>query len=204
MPQFIPSANAIKAQFQYLIEGQKIQNSVQFRFEGVLYQESMGPLMDELKPWYLGDLADQMGSNVQLTGIKLTAMGDADGKILEWSPATAEYGHDEGPSGPNNVCLCIRLGTGSRGKSAHGRVYVPGCNQANISGSYFSTLYRDNCVAAWAKLVDPAHIFAHRLIVASYYHDGQPRTTAQQYYVTDFSADTVVDSQRRRLPGRGE
>lgn len=201
---FIEVPNVIEAALQFECEGSQLRNIINFRFPGVGLEASMDGLLAELAGWYEDTLTLQSGTNLQFTGIKLTALATADGRVLEWAPATTVYGAAGGPGAPANVTLALKLGTGYRGRSAMGRVFLNGVPQDVVSGSYVSSTFRDDVVECWTQLLDDGVIFAHKLCVVSRFHEGAPRTQGITHDVTVITANTVVDSQRRRLPGRGK
>jgi hypothetical protein len=72
------------------------------------------------------------------------------------------------------------------------------------SGSVINGAYVADTVAAAKALLTPEVIFAHNLCVLSRWLNKALRSEGVPYNVVDMTADNVVDSQRRRLPGRGQ
>ena len=120
------------------------------------------------------------------------------------TPSDGAYG---GPPLPMNVCLAIKRFTNMLGRSGRGRVYFPIWNEnmlagasavgAAVSGTIITQL--EAFQAAIESALTPAV-----LVVISTETLGSPRPVGITNPITGWAAtDQVVDSQRRRLPGRG-
>jgi hypothetical protein len=104
---------------------------------------------------------------------------------------------------PNNVSLVTTFQTDLRGRSYRGRAYLPGISTANID----SPTEADPTFAATATTVYqyiPTSIpagWTH--VVISNQNGGVVRTSAARTPVTGYRTEVRLDSQRRRLEGRG-
>ena|ERR1700690_1767373 len=127
-------------------------------------------------------------------------------------PYIGEEAHDGCPS---NVTLAIRLDTEFLGRSNHGRFYFVGIN----SGLYDidnpnvvkpgSLVDFDGANAAFQTAMEAVTLTSPAatgsLVVASFFHGAALKTPATWNIVTGITLkDNVFDSQRRRLPGRGQ
>jgi hypothetical protein len=121
------------------------------------------------------------------------------------SPVTGT--HSGSVNLPQNVAYAIRLATGLTGRSYRGRVYVGGLNGDQASGTtvgVINTAARDAILTAYNTLMTSLASGGHTLCVVSYrtgkaWRAAGVATTVQ----TITAADLNLDSQRRRLPGRG-
>jgi len=125
-------------------------------------------------------------------------------------PASRPGGAGTGGAMPGGSTFCLQWQTGHAGRSQRGRLYVPGLstndlqaapNQnlmiASVANAMVTSL--NTLIAALAGLGTPI-----TLVVVSYRTGGAWRTTAQATPITNAAyADLAVDSQRRRLAGRG-
>jgi hypothetical protein len=200
---FQPVPNVIQVALGFSLEGSQSKNIINFRFPGLNPEDSMPGLSTELVTWYSDTLQPTISSNVLMSGFDLTYLGIETGRVMHWAPGTALYGGGLAVSSPANVTLAVRFGCGVRGRSGHGRIYQVGIPGVQTSGSYVASAFVSAIVAAWSALLNPAVIFAHKLSVVSRWHKGVVRNPAVSYDVTDITANNVIDSQRRRLPGRG-
>jgi hypothetical protein len=115
-----------------------------------------------------------------------------------------------GTSLPGNVTFCVTLQTGLAGRSFRGRIYAPGISSAVLQSApnydLISAAQANAYVASINALIAqiPAFNSAWHLVVTSYYHAGAWRATAVNTRVINAAyADLALDSQRRRLVGRG-
>jgi hypothetical protein len=116
---------------------------------------------------------------------------------------------------PGNVTLAIKEGTGLAGRANRGRSYWVGLTEAMVSENEVTPVVVTNIVGNMNELSARINALGHTLVVVSR-HQGTtcdvtrckkiptPRplggiTTP----ITGYAADPVIDSQRRRLPGRG-
>lgn len=113
-----------------------------------------------------------------------------------------------------NVSLAVKLGTGLGGRNFHGRFYFVGINAGLYdagtpsqlkAGSVGDFTTANNLFVATAnQLISGPPTEARNLSVASFVLGGVARAAAVLTPVIAASlVDTIFDSQRRRLPGRG-
>lgn len=107
----------------------------------------------------------------------------------------------------NNDAAVVTFDTGQSGKSSHGRNYVPGIPNAAITVNTLDPDFMAGVIAAYETLLpggdnDPAPYFWSVVsrqsggIVAA---EGLAVPVMNVYFTDD-----IIDSQRRRLPGRGK
>ena len=143
---------------------------------------------------------------VTLTKVVARSMTSATGAI-----ATVFDGATQGSvateQAPNNVAPCISFGSGLGGRSTHGRNYIVGTPNAAIDVNTLSPTFIGAFTDAYSQLlpggtVDPAPFIWS---IVSYSENGVVRGTPFSWPVRSVGfTDNVVDSQRRRLPGRGK
>jgi len=106
---------------------------------------------------------------------------------------------------PSNVTFCVSLRTGLTGRSARGRFYAvcPATGDLDTSDTMTSG-YASDIVAFLDAVKTLALSAGWTLVVISRQNAGVRLTTAVARAVTTVEAtDLAVDSQRRRLLGRG-
>lgn len=109
---------------------------------------------------------------------------------------------------PNNVALCVTLSTGFAGRAARGRMYLGGIPGQRVVINEITTAYAELVNDAFqAGLISR---YANTgttdmdVVIYSQFEDNQLRDQARLTVVTEAAVrDRTVDSQRRRLPGRG-
>lgn len=157
---------------------------------GEWWRDTMVPLLDD-RYFYL-----------QVKGVDLTT--------AEGFQTTVGYSVQGGVSGggaPNNVAFCISFKSGLAGRAGNGRNFLPGIPLQYLSGNLMNEEPLANLLAVYYPLlaggegVLPAD---WKWVNLSRRVAGAPRPVGIGIGVSAVVAtDNIVDSQRRRLPGRG-
>lgn len=146
-----------------------------------------------------------------ITRVRIKAL-DSDSAPMEDYPISPVVAGTMGCGGqylPGSACLAFKLATGLSGRSYRGRVYVPvTCTDLTPSpgNNDVSTTWSNSVIANISNLltVIPAWDASAHLAIASFRHANAWRTTAVVTPVISVViVDSHLDSQRRRLSGRG-
>jgi hypothetical protein len=152
------------------------------------------------------NLAPLLSSQMVFTEIRARVMAPdlAPQFIL---PVNIQGGNQTQPL-PNNVAACMTLSTGLAGRGGRGRMYVGGITRDAVQNSSFFPNFANTLNAAFqsgllVRFSETGNT-SMRLVIYSQFQNNQPRPQALLTDVTAISMrDNTVDSQRRRLPGRG-
>lgn len=162
-------------------------------------------LLDAICEWYAGSIASYASDTWSFVLGKARLLTSAAGFVL----ANALHGAGGGVGGgvaPNNVSFAVSFRTAVGGRGGRGRNYVPGIPNQALSGNIITSDFITNYINAYSALLpagatvpDPwAWVIVHR------FENGVPLAAGLPIVVEAVVAtDNVVDSQRRRLPGRG-
>jgi len=186
------------------LNGQNVVNTFYATKEGGYDQADIDALASHVDDWvgalwlphmptqyhYLTSVVRGLTSAIDLTGEDNTNSGDGGGGTM---------------TGANNMSLAVKRRSGFTGRGARGRVFLPGVPDSgkdddnhvttDFSGSMETVL---NGFRAAIADVDWVEVIVHR--VAS----GVPLAEAVIFTVVEYVVvDLVIDSMRRRLPGRG-
>lgn len=202
---FVPVPNTIMLESIYEWNGQTVENTSYFEFaEGAPTLVQVSDFLDQVSTLIQEELLPLLNETialVRLVGTLLTAI-DSFSYTLNISPPVA--GSSAGESMPNNVTYCISFLTAARGRSFRGRNYVPGLGNGQVDGNNIVSTTRTGLLAFYTALSALAIDNSFEMVVVSRMADGVARTTGVTTGITGFTTfDTTVDSQRRRLPGRG-
>jgi hypothetical protein len=160
-------------------------------------------ILDVVENWATTLLMPNTSEDLELTTITGRDLTTITGGLVERPLGTPVVGGQPSPALPNNVALCVTLLTALAGRSYRGRSYMPGLAEGFVTLSEISSataaVYADNYVT----LVDDLSTEGYELVVTSFQAGGVPRVTAVSTPVVAIGVNTTVDSQRRRLPGRG-
>src|SRR5581483_6863883 len=104
-----------------------------------------------------------------------------------------------------NACICIKLGTGVSGRSQRGRMYVGNLNNGQLSDAgHLATSELANMVGSINGLISALATAGYTMVVTSYRTGGAYRAAGHNTpVISAVGVDNSLDSQRRRLPGRG-
>lgn len=105
---------------------------------------------------------------------------------------------------PLNVARVVSLRTAKRGRSYRGRVYLSGTPDTVIETmNTIDATHAANLVSGFNALATLLDGHGFDVVVASKQHNGVETNPAEVNEVIAFAVDVLVDSQRRRLTGRG-
>lgn len=201
---FIPIPHCSMLVLKYSYEGQICVNTLYY-FDAtdqaqLHYTDFTVPVMSAWE----STIQQAQTNQISMIGLKWTDMSTETGPTLEESDTPIPVGADTSPGLPGNCASVVTFRTPYRGRSARGRIYIPGVPQTAhsnglLTGTYLAKLadFGDS----WNVLQGQTVALYH--VVASRYHDGVARAEGKTYLVDTYTVNPTVCSQRKRLPGRG-
>ena len=202
---FVEITHVVLAELRYLWDGQKCENTLYFELDTPPDVTNMQALGDALADWWATQLKPQTSSAVTLNLIHLTDLTSDTGPAIDVTTGLPQSGSVASTAAPNNVSLAVKFSTALRGRSFRGRNYILGIIPSVLTENVVSDAFAAAIVAAYENLLDPATLPSGATwVVASRFHNNAPRLIGVTAPITAVSVtDKVVDSMRRRLPGRG-
>lgn len=209
---FVPVENTAEVEVRMSCDGQKIENTLWFLHDGAIDATSLNALGSGILSWWVSGFAGHISNLVTLREIYSVDMTTATGLTNTQSGGGAT-GTLTGAASPLNSTLAISFRTGLRGRSFRGRNYLPAIDRDQMATqNTFNESDANGLISIYNDLVGPdALVTGWTWVVASRFSgvdvDGNPipRVAGVATPITAVViADLVVDSQRRRLPGRGE
>lgn len=203
---FIPAPNTAGVELRYSALGQIIENTFHVRSSSPFTLANLVTLRGVFDAWDSATWKLYRSPNVTLLGIRSRGLDAGDSPIDEYVLATPRAGTYGGTLLPLNVTVAIKLLSSSAGRSARGRIFFPGITTSALSGNQVLSGWADpakNAVVTLKSNIVAANS-AWAMCITSRRHDNAWRATAVNYDVTSVAlSDYNVDSQRRRLTGRG-
>lgn len=202
---FIPVADCVELVLQFIWAGQQVNSVFNFIRAGGIFISDMEALGTAVLNWWDTEMAPLLSNNLALTGAKVTDLSSATDPVVELPLVTPNPGDISAASVPNNVALVTSFLTLSRGRSYRGRVYTPGLSTGSILTP--TTVAAAQAMAlsvAYAELGATATTEGFTHAVVSRYTGGAPRAAGVATPVDSYRTEQYLDSQRRRLAGRGE
>lgn len=201
---FIPAPESVRARMIYNTLGGVAMNVLHFRKDGGWNTDSMNLLAAELKAWYHNDLRTVVNDQTALVLIEVTDISVEDGPQVSYTTALPEAGAVNNPALPSNVTLAIKFLTGNAGRSYRGRAYQIGLYETAVVGDSVGSTYLGDSIDAWNALLEGEfETEGLHLAIVSYCNNKAWRAEAAVTDVTSITADSTVDTQRRRLLGHG-
>lgn len=210
---FVPVPNTVQVNTVFEMDGQEVEMTSYFEKAGGVTLTNIEDLLDRINALLVTGLLPFLGNTIKLIRLVGNLLDAADSlqAILNIDPAVE--GGATGAAAPNNVALCMSLRTASRGRSFRGRNFIPGIPRDLITESSVNTGSVTAYTDFYAAYMDVGADLGFEMVVVSRYSgytvvDGKkvptPRVTGITTPVTAaYVVDRTVDSQRRRLPGRG-
>lgn len=205
---YIPVPDVAQAEIVALMAGQRTQWVCHYRRTALI-----GYDVAALSDLAAGIVTAINGSSVKglfpstwsLIEVRAIDLSSQFGPAISASAGLPIVGTRAGAQLPNNCALVITKRTAARGRSFRGRLYFGPLIEAdvidNTVGSTVVSSVIGNLGAVLLTVVGAVE--NHKLQVVSRYTGGNARVTGISTPVTGWTSDGVVDSQRRRLPGRG-
>lgn len=202
---FIPVPNTVQAELRFLQDAQRVENVLHFGNASGWTGGSMLTLANSLLAWWTAEYKPQQVNTVTLREIYITDLTTSTSATVSLPVTTGNTGGSANPAAPNNVTLCCTLRTAARGRTARGRFYFIGLQKGDITDNTVASARVAAIQGMLNALVAGTYGNPGVLAVASRYENKVPRTSGIYRIVTSaVCVDATVDSQRRRLPKRGQ
>lgn len=201
---FIPTPQGASVEFRYTVAGQQIENVIAVRSD----DSSPGFILPDIGlaalEWAEATYMPLLSQDVTLREVYVTDITSDSGGTYTATPLAPVVGGVTEPAVANNVAFCLCLRTDKRGRSYRGRWYAGGFTRLGVVDSQIPASFANALAAALADLKTAFTSVGCTWCVLSKRNNNAPRTAGVLTPVSIVTfTDLVVDSQRRRLPGRG-
>ena len=208
---FVPVDNTCLAEIRMTADGQQIENTLWFEFPTAITAEDLVSLATDLTTWWGDNIQPIVWGGVTLREIVCTDMSSETGAQGSFATETPTVGDLDEPPLPTGTSLAISFRTALRGRSFRGRNYAVGLVKSHTTGpNTFTDAIVTAYQTAYNNLIAVATGAGFTWVVVSRFSgvdaEGKPipRALGVTTPVTSVvMTDNIVDSQRRRLPGRG-
>lgn len=201
---YIPAMNTAKVELFFLSDGQIIENVFHVKGSEAFNPTGLTGVANVFQDWVESNYKICMSPAIALTSIKVTDLSSESGAVWEAVQDPPIAGTAQGGEIlPLNVSVVIKWITAQRGRSFRGRTYVPGLDSSVVTGNHIDQVLRTAVISAASVLWTAVRNLTYDLAVVSYCNGKAWRTNAVVTPIVSWAVDTTIDSQRRRLPGRG-
>lgn len=201
---FIPADDVLQVEFLITCNGQRVENVVHYYADAAWTITDMTAFGTPLVTWWVNNIRPLVHTGTSLRAIRMTDMRAAIAPVIEFNTGLPSVGSGAGASLPNSVSTVITKRTTLRGRSYRGRIYTYGMMETQMDGDAINPAVTTSYINAWnAALTFTVGAITWNMVVLSRYANNAPRANGEHTAVLNFTSDGIVDSQRRRLSGRG-
>ena len=201
---FVPAINVAAVGYVFQIDEQYvemeqevIQTDLSTTGLNAVAAVALGAFRDAILPFLSNDL--------KCMEVVVADVSTEFGPVVTLPFAAEDVGGIEFMALPNNCSLCVTKVTAARGRSAHGRFYIPGIpTNARRSPSHLSSTFMSDINGALVDFFAAFTAASFEPAIVSRVTSGADRVSGLVQVMTQYRIyDDTLDSQRRRLPGRG-
>lgn len=203
---FIAAPNIVQCELRGILDGQHVENRI---YVNCLHEPVIGDLNA-----IAGALSNSVSSNWvplmptswRLNEFFLRSLQSINAIQATYpQPSGSFTGTDTNPQLPNNCTICVSLRSNFAGRSARGRLYWQALTEGNVTGNTVLTSPGNAIVSAVQSLDVNITALGFEWSIVSFRSNGVVRPGGPVYFPVNgvLLVDNTVDSQRRRLPGRG-
>lgn len=205
MAVYVPATNTVELVLQQAMSGQLIDNVLNFEFAAPLTVAILEDLAEAAIAAWIASMTPELSENLDLNAVKATDLTtSSSSSVVVPAPADTD-GAAATNANPLNVACCISEQTPLRGRSYRGRYYQAGtptdilADRGSITTAYQAALLGDfvEFISSIEAAVDCVHVVLSRI------QDGNPLMSGITTPISTYSLNVDLDSQRRRLKGRG-
>jgi len=198
--------NGYHVRLQYTLSTQLVENEFYFVSTITPTEATMDALADLVLDWATDDWHNLLPTNCAVTGCVVECLDENFLLTKPYSLSSPVSG--AGDSGvPNNVSFSVQRIILGRYKGGHPRLYVPGIRADKVTSiNTLNQTHADLIVTALNELNTLAIAHANNYIPVCLRTTGEDATPTNPnpVNITGYRyRDLTLDSQRRRLPGRG-
>lgn len=200
---FIPIPNTAEVAVRVLQDGQNLANVWHVRYQGEPTTTIMQTIASTTITFWQDQLRPLVPGTVQLLEVSVVDQSEEGGIAALLAPSSNNAGTSTSPAMPNATTIAVKKNTGRAGRSYRGRVYHVGLTEIQVQDNRITPTATAAINTAYSTLITRYTAINCEWVVASTQNNNVPRVVGVATPIVGVSVDPVIDSQRRRLPGRG-
>lgn len=200
---FQPVENGIQVLANYRQAGQELQNQFYFDATTAPDPELVHDAAQLVLNWLGNSWADVACNAASVASVVATDVSVEGGVQTTLIPIGSLTGALSSPPLPTGTTVTCSWRTGLAGRSYRGRTFHVGLTETQVDANALTEPARLALVDAYGQLILDSVALGARLSVCSRVSGGVLRPTAILTAVTTGIVEAYIDSQRRRLTGRG-
>jgi len=203
---FVPVPATVKVSLFYTMDNQQCMNRIHVSTSPTLPSAGdCATIAAAVAGWWLGNVQPLVSNTLSLRAVEAVSIAEPNGPQAVFSAGLPVIGAKVQDPLPNSTALAVSLRSGLTGRSARGRWFWLGFTEDQIAGNVVNAGVATSIVAAMDNLLSTITGLSAFPAIVSYIANGVPRPGGPvKFFINDaLVVDTIVDTQRRRLPGRG-
>jgi len=193
------------------MQGQQVENTLWFEFATDPAAADLIVLGTAIRDWWIAQYKPLVSSACELREVVVSSMTTASSAQVTVTPTATAAGSAGANIMPGNVTMSVSFRTALRGRSFRGRNYVAGMTEDQVAGNIFVSTITGTWKSAYEAIAAAIASTGWTWVVVSRFSGVDavtkvpiPRATGVTTPVLAVVVvDDFVDSQRRRLAGRG-
>lgn len=200
---YIPVPDTAEVKLIFNGPGGKAMNVINFTKDGGWDTSSISDLAQAASDAWESEISARVSEDVSLDSVVATDLSSSTGPQTTLPAGIS--GGNANPVAPSNVTVAVSFHTAFRGRSKRGRLFHYGSTNTQITGDSIGDAGATATQEAYQNFFDAiaGDVSGATHVVVSRCQDGDWLTTGETTEVTSYAVDPIVDSQRRRLAGRG-
>lgn len=203
---FVAAPNCLEVQFRYTYAGERTMNRIHVNVGTAPSFAGAAAVASLCADWWTTNVPPLVATTLALREVYVKSLHAASAPEATVTAGLPEAGTNVSPPLPNNVSLAVSLRSTFTGRSARGRWFWQGLCEDQVDGNVVTNGAIAGIDAALTNLLGVFNTAELPWVIISYRTNNAPRVGGPVYtdVTTIAVVDSVVDSQRRRLPGRGQ
>jgi len=200
----LPVPNTMQVDVLFRLYNQIVENVYHVEAPDGVDAVALDDCKNMMAGWVTGNLMPLMSSDLVFTGLVVTNLSIEGGSQVTFEQVGGLPGSIGSAAEPGNVSYCISSRTDRIGRSYRGRKYIAGIPANKRTGNTIDATWAGQLVAEFNGLIDFLQTLNLFLVVVSRTLDNVERLVPVTTRVLNHTTtDLFIDSQRRRLTGRG-
>lgn len=200
---FVPAQFVMQVELVGTLHAQVVENTLYVR-RSTGWNQTQWDILASIVEQLANDLSASLSQQLAWTRVDGTDLTSQTAPTYSTVFANPITGNLSSPALPGSVAFCVSFRTAGRGRSSRGRNYVPGLAEDQVTGNSLSLAVISGLLASYSAFNAALPDESMEWGVLSRVSGGLPRSAGLFQPVTSVVAtDINVDSQRRRLSGRG-
>lgn len=200
---FIPVLNVVQVNMRYQHDGENVENVFHVQVQEPVTVGNINEILDIFEAWNANSNLPLQSNQTRLTSIRAFDLTTEAGAVVDREITVNNTGNPTNFPEPGNVTLAVKKSSNVRGRGSQGRFFWIGLPEAAVEGNRVTAAINGGIIAAANALLEALIQATYPMVVVSYCENNAWRVAGVATPVTGFSTDMRIDSQRRRLAGRG-